>query len=104
MSILDRIKNLCSIKGITLTKMEKEIGLSQGASYKWKTSSPSMEVLNKLSNFFNVSIDYLTTGEEKEKPDIPTFAPIQLELIELFSNIKEVQKSAIINLLRSMQP
>lgn len=101
MNIFDRIKNLCSLKGITLTKMEKEIGLSQGASYKWKISSPSMEVLNKLSNFFNVSVDYLTTGEEKEKPDIPTFEPEHLELIELYSKLKEEQKSAVLNLLRS---
>lgn len=101
MDILDRIKKLCKLKGITLSRMEKEIGLSQGAAYKWKTSSPSLEVLEKLSNFFNVSVDYIMSGNEKEKPEIPGFEPEHLELIELYSKLKEEQKSAVINLLRS---
>lgn len=101
MDILDRIKKLCKLKGITLSRMEKDIGLSQGAAYKWKNSSPSLEVLEKLSNFFNVSVDYIMSGNEKEKPEIPNFEPEHLELIELYSKLKEEQKSAVINLLRS---
>ena len=66
MNLFDRVKLLCKNKGISLSIMEKEIGISAGASYKWKKSSPSMEVLNKLSSYFNVSVDYLTTGKEKE--------------------------------------
>lgn len=101
MDILDRIKKLCKLKGITLSRMEKDIGLSQGAAYKWKNSSPSLEVLEKLSNFFNVSVDYIMSGNEKEKPEIPTFEPEHLELIELYSRLKTEQKSAVLNLLRS---
>ena len=64
MTLLDRVKKLCASRGLSQSKMEKEIGISNGASYKWKTSSPSMEVLEKLSNYFNVSVDYLMTGKE----------------------------------------
>ena len=66
MGLLDRVKALCKLKGISLGTMEKEMGISNGASYKWKNSSPSMEMLNRLSNYFGVSVDYLTTGQEKE--------------------------------------
>ncbi|MGN1158222.1 MAG: helix-turn-helix domain-containing protein [Agathobacter sp.] len=66
MTLLDRVKQLCASKGISQGKLEKEIGISNGASYKWKTSSPSMEILEKLSNYFNVTVDYLVSGEEKE--------------------------------------
>ena len=65
MTLLDRVKLLCKENGISQGKMEKEIGISNGASSKWRTSSPSMEILQKLSNYFNVSLEYLTTGEEK---------------------------------------
>ena len=41
------------------------------------------------------------SGNEKEKPEIPNFEPEHLELIELYSKLKEEQKSAVINLLRS---
>lgn len=64
MTLLDRVKNLCRNKGISQGKMEKEIGISNGASSKWKTSSPSLEILEKLSNYFEVSVDYLMTGKE----------------------------------------
>ncbi len=49
MSLLDRVKLLCKEKGVSQTKMEKEIGISNGASSKWKNSSPSIEIIQKLS-------------------------------------------------------
>lgn len=67
MTLLDRVKSLCEAKGISQGKMEKEIGISNGASYKWKTSSPSLGVLEKLSDYFGVSVDYLMTGENKSE-------------------------------------
>lgn len=66
MELLDRVKELCRLKGISQGRMEKEIGISNGASSKWKTSSPSLDILKKLSEYFGVSVDYLMTGEEKE--------------------------------------
>lgn len=65
MSLLDRVKILCKEKSVSQTKMEKDIGISNGASSKWKNSSPSMEILQKLSNYFEVSIEYLMTGQNK---------------------------------------
>ena len=66
MTLLDRVKQLCISKNISQSKLETEIGISRGASYKWKSSSPSMEILKKLADYFNVSVEYLITGEEKE--------------------------------------
>lgn len=63
MALLDNIKLLCKKKGVSQRKMEQDIGISNGASSKWGTSSPSGDVLQKLSSYFNVSINYLVTGE-----------------------------------------
>ena len=65
MELLDRVKELCRLKGISQGRMEKEIGISNGASSKWKTSSPSLDILKKLSEYFGVSVDYLMSGKEK---------------------------------------
>lgn len=62
MALLDNIKLLCKEKGVSQRKMEQDIGLSNGASSKWGSSSPSADVLQKLSLYFNVSINYLVTG------------------------------------------
>lgn len=69
MTLLDRVKALCKDRGISQGKMEREIGISNGASSKWKSSSPSLEILNKLSNYFGVSVDYLMNGEESNNSD-----------------------------------
>lgn len=63
MALLDNIKLLCKTKGVSQRKMEQDIGISNGASSKWETSSPSADVLQKLSSYFNVSINYLVTGK-----------------------------------------
>ncbi len=103
MSLFDRVKDLCDFKGISVSQMEKEIGISQGAAYKWKISSPSQKMFEKLSNFFNVSVDYLITGEESESKEYPEreWSEEHLELLELFDGLKKEQKSAILNLMRS---
>nr|DAN87703.1 MAG TPA: repressor protein [Caudoviricetes sp.] len=66
MTLLERVKMLCKQKGVSQGKMEKEIGISNGASSKWKSSSPSMEILQKLSLYFEVSVDYLMTGTDED--------------------------------------
>lgn len=63
MALLDNIKLLCKTKGVSQRKMEQDIGISNGASSKWENSSPSADVLQKLSSYFNVSINYLVTGK-----------------------------------------
>ena len=66
--LLDNVKALCKKNGISQRRMEQEIGISNGASSKWDKSSPSIEVLQKLSQYFNVSIHYLMTGQEESAP------------------------------------
>ena len=101
MTVFDRVKNLCDLMGISISQLEEKIEISSGAAYKWKTSSPSQKMFQKLSAFFDVSIDYLMTGKESESNDSPPLMPEQFELLELYSKLKDEQKAAIMNLLRS---
>ena len=57
--MLKKLKSLCKKKGVTIAEMERSIGLSKGASYKWKTSTPSSEVIKKIADYFNVTVDSL---------------------------------------------
>lgn len=63
MNLLERVKDLCSEKGISQRKLEIDLGLSNGASSKWNKSSPSGDVLDKVANYFDVSVDYLLGKE-----------------------------------------
>lgn len=64
MGLLERVKILCISKGVSQRKMEQDIGISNGASSKWGASSPSIEILQKLSNYFEVSLNYLMAGDD----------------------------------------
>lgn len=62
--IVNRIKSLCKEFRIPIAQLESELGFSANSINKWKTSSPSIDKLIKVSRYFNVSIDYLTGVSE----------------------------------------
>jgi len=96
-----RFEELLEIKGITAYKVAKETGITTTTITNWKNGKyvPKSDKLSKIAEFLGVSENYIRTGEEK--PDMPTFEPEHLELIELYSKLKTEQKSAVLNLLRS---
>ena len=63
----ETIKKLCKEKGVTVTGAEKELGFARGSLCKVNINKPSIEKVQKLANYFGVSVEYLTTGEEKEE-------------------------------------
>ena len=57
--IFDKIKEICKEKGISITYLEKQAGLSNGAIGKWKDSSPTVDKLNAVAKVLKVKIDEL---------------------------------------------
>lgn len=58
----DRIKELCVKRGISIYKLEKDLGFSSCSICKWKTSIPSIDKVQKVANYFGVTIDCLLEG------------------------------------------
>lgn len=54
--------------GITAYKVAKDTGITQSTLSDWKRgrSTPKTDNMKKLADYFNVSVDYLMTGKEKE--------------------------------------
>lgn len=68
MGCFDIIKDLCDRKGIAVTVLEKELGFGRGSIGKIKNGgNPSAERLQKIADYFGVSVEYLMTGEEEGK-------------------------------------
>lgn len=58
--VYDRIKELCNRRGITISKLESDLGFGNSSIKKWeRTSSPSVDKVIKVANYFDVSCDYL---------------------------------------------
>ena len=63
MTFYERIEEMRKERGISQGNLEKELGFSNGSYSKWKNSMPTPERLQKLAEYFGVSVDYLVTGE-----------------------------------------
>lgn len=65
--MLERIKNIMSQRGLSAYKVTQILGISNSAFTDWSKGKarPNVETLAKLSNLFNVSLDYLVFGEER---------------------------------------
>lgn len=59
MSILVNIQKLCKENNTSVPKLEKELGFGNGSIYNWDKSSPSVDKLQKVAEYFNVSTDFL---------------------------------------------
>jgi len=58
-SLVERIKYLCDEKKVTFAEVERKVGISNGQIRRWDTSSPKIENIEKVANYFDVSTDYL---------------------------------------------
>ncbi|HEM5195289.1 TPA: helix-turn-helix transcriptional regulator, partial [Streptococcus suis] len=54
-----KIKELCKKRGISLNKLEEELGFSRNTIYSMKSKKPNAERLQEIADYLNVSLDYL---------------------------------------------
>lgn len=81
MNIADRIQNLRKLRGISQEQLADQLGVSRQTISKWESeqSAPDMEKIILLSDYFEVTTDYLLKGIEKreegsQKPDARIFS------------------------------
>lgn len=57
----DKLKELCEENGIKPSRVAMECGFSKGTITHWKNDGtiPQREILLKIADYFNVSVDYL---------------------------------------------
>lgn len=70
MTVYERIESLRKTKGLSQGELEKALGFSNGSVSKWKKSTPTPERLQKLAEYFGVTVDWIMTGEEKDDSPI----------------------------------
>ncbi len=61
-------EQLCKEKGVTAYRVCKETGITTATISNWKAGryTPKQEKMQKIADYFGVSVDYLMTGKEKE--------------------------------------
>ncbi len=67
MTVLETIKELSERRGKTLRQVTDDLKFSENYLYSLKTKTPNGANLEKLADYFNVSVDYLL-GRAEAKP------------------------------------
>ena len=57
--IYRNVLRLCKEKGITIAKLEREIGLGNGTIGRWERSSPNVDNAKKVADYFGMTVDAL---------------------------------------------
>ena len=100
MSVYNRIKSLSKEKKISINKLEQELDLSRDSLCKIDTNIPSAGKMQKIANYFGISVDFLMGREEEpEQPPLPVSCNKTPEITEKFDLLNDENKLLIERLI-----
>lgn len=95
----DRFFSLCLENGTKPNPVCKELGFSTATPTHWKNGSvPNADVLIKIAEYFNVSVDYLLGKSDKKQatPDEQPVSDVEQELLALTADMDEDERNAVL--------
>nr|DAL59075.1 MAG TPA_asm: repressor protein [Caudoviricetes sp.] len=106
--LYSNIHALCEKEGIKDGTLCANIGIRRSFLSELKagrTKSLSAEVLSKIAAYFNVSVDYLLTGEQKENPPQQPQSEVDAAVERIRRKLESMpkeQREALMNLIEKM--
>lgn len=96
-------EQLLQLRGVSAYQVSKETGISQATLSSWKkgTYTPKQDKLQKIADYFGVTVDYLlgndpsTTKEDIELQNYLEELRMRPELRMLFSLTKDAKKEDV---------
>ena len=67
MTSVERVKAMCKDRKIAISKLEKELGFSNGYIGQLRKGVFPDDRLRMIADYFGVSVEYLMTGNENEQ-------------------------------------
>nr|DAG20025.1 MAG TPA: repressor protein [Caudoviricetes sp.] len=106
--LYSNIHALCEKEGIKDGTLCANIGIRRSFLSELKagrTKSLSTEVLSKIAAYFNVSVDYLLTGDQKENPPQQPQSEVDAAVERIRKKLESMpkeQREALMNLIEKM--
>lgn len=66
MPIYNNIKAVCKSRGVSISKLEEDLGFTRSSLYKWDRHQPSIGNLKKVADYFNITVDELISEAQWE--------------------------------------
>lgn len=98
--VYEKISQLCKANNISVTSLEFELGLGKGLIGKWRKISPNIISLQKVANYFGVSLDYLMAEDgASSKFDSFYTTPEEQAVISAYRACDEMGKGMVRRIL-----
>lgn len=97
--------NLCNIKGLSPSAAAEAMGFKRSVVSRWsKGTQPRQATLQKIADYFGVTVEYLSgeAEEQKEKPGQIPLAELSEEKQQLIKVILEMADERAAALLRAL--
>ncbi|MDE6833857.1 MAG: helix-turn-helix domain-containing protein [Ruminococcus sp.] len=92
MNFYERLRGICKENGTSVTNMLSRLGIATGSTGNWKRGSlPNGDILIKIADYLNTSIDYILLGEYRSD-----LTKDEKKLIELYRFTPERAKYKVL--------
>lgn len=108
----DNFVRLCEQKGVKPSRALTEAGVPKSAYSYWRTEAgagndakPTNQNAVKLAQYFDVTVDYLLTGNQKENPPQQPQSEVDAALERIRKKLESMpkeQREALMNLIEKM--
>ena len=100
-----RLKDLRNQKGLSQKEVAEYLGISQPAyaNYERQAREADYDTLKKLSDYFNVSVDYLLGRTEQKQNDDITFDDFTYAMYNESKELTEDQKDILISMAKTLK-
>ena len=108
----DNFVRLCEQKGVKPSRALTEAGVPKSAYSYWRTEAgagndakPTNQNAVKLAQYFDVTVDYLLTGNQKENPSQQPQSEVDAAVERIRRKLESMpkeQREALMNLIEKM--
>lgn len=108
----DNFVRLCEQKGVKPSRALTEAGVPKSAYSYWRTEAgagndakPTNQNAVKLAQYFDVTVDYLLTGNQKENPPQQPQSEVDAAVDRIRRKLESMpkeQREALMNLIEKM--
>lgn len=108
----DNFVKLCEQKGVKPSRALTDAGVPKSAYSYWRAEAgigndakPTNQNAVKLAQYFNVSVDYLLTGEQKENPPQQPQSEVDAAVERIRKKLESMpteKREALMNLIETM--
>lgn len=80
-----RVKQLAELNDISITELQKVLGLGKTSLYKWNYEDkiPKIDKFIKIADYFNVSVDYLLCRTDRPEMRTPVYKPSTYRIAQI---------------------